>query len=498
METSVTESWFSLDPIPTTLAAIAIALFFYLHFRQQKQKCPNVFPVPGELPILGHSIILANNQNRLLEWLLGGTLLSKGRPWYFKVIGESPFVCISTPEAVQHVLQDNFDNYVKGTFFRSKFFELLGDGIFDVDGPEWSYQCMYFTSYFDLNLFSFLNDSVFVRHAQLVLDKIEGHANENKSFDLQDLFYRYTLESIGQIAYGIHLGCFDQEVVEFAVNFDTAQRIIMERVIDPLWNVRKHLKSIHPDERKLIQCVKNLDQFARNVIRERKDSEDLRDREDLLSRFMSLKDQDGRPLDETRLRDIVMSFVIAGRDTTANCLTWTFYELFKHPEVLEKLKQELDNATGGNEPTYEDVHEKVPYLHYVVKETLRLHPSVPKDVKTAVNDDVLPDGTIIKAGTNVVYMPWVMGRLENLWESPLEFRPERWESTTASHFKYTAFNAGPRLCLGMNMAYLEAQFLIAMIIQRFDIKILKDQPFDYQVTLTMPMKDGLWATATPR
>ncbi|EGD72898.1 hypothetical protein PTSG_04627 [Salpingoeca rosetta] len=485
-----------LDPVTTALAVVAVTLLV-LYLRQQRQRCPGVLPVPGHLPILGHSLVLAQNQERLLEWLLGGTLLSKGKPWFFKVLGEPPFVCISSPESVKHVLQDNFDNYIKGNFFRDKFYDLLGDGIFDVDGAEWSYQRKTASHLFSRKELKGFMTEVFVRHAHLVLDKIEAFANADKEFDMQDLFYRYTLESIGQIAYGIHLGCFDQDVVAFAVNFDEAQRIMMERVIDPLWHVRKHLKFLHPDERKLTRCVKALNDFATNVIAERRDTEDLRDREDLLSRFMSIKDEHGQPLDDTRLRDIIMSFVIAGRDTTANCLTWAFYELHKNPRVLNKLRAELDAATGGRDPTYEDINTKVPYLHYVVKETLRLHPSVPKDAKTAINDDVLPDGTAIKGGTNIVYMPWVMGRMEQLWENPLDFNPERWETTTATHFKYTAFNAGPRLCLGMNMAYLEAQFLLAMIVQRFDLKFA-DQSYQYQVTLTMPMKGGLRVKATAR
>eukprot|EP00043_Microstomoeca_roanoka_P025193 m.7910 g.7910 ORF g.7910 m.7910 type:complete len:494 (-) comp5332_c0_seq1:233-1714(-) len=488
----------TFDGVSAALAVVAVSLLLLLHFRQKRQRSPNVLSVPGELPIIGHSILLSRNQDRLLEWLLGGTLLAKGKPWYFKVIGQSPFVCISSPDSVKHVLQDNFDNYVKGDFFRDKFFELLGDGIFDVDGPEWSYQRKTASHLFSRKELKGFMTEVFVRHAHLVMDKVEGYANSGQPFDIQDLFYRYTLESIGQIAYGVHLGCFEKEVVEFAVNFDTAQRIIMERVVDPLWHVRKLLKALHPDERTLIQCVKNLDSFARSVIRERQESDDLRDREDLLSRFMALRDEQGNALDETRLRDVVMSFVIAGRDTTANCLTWVFYELFKNPDCCTKLQAAIDEVTQGDEPTYEAVHEKIPYVHHVVKETLRLHPSVPKDVKTAVNDDVLPDGTKIKAGTNVVYMPWVMGRLDELWEDALTFKPERWENTTATHFKYTAFNAGPRLCLGMNMAYLEAQFLIVMLLQKYNINVLPDQCFDYQVTLTMPMKHGLKVTATPR
>ncbi|EDQ89905.1 uncharacterized protein MONBRDRAFT_7625 [Monosiga brevicollis MX1] len=465
----------------------------------------------------------------LVSWVL---MTAHGSAWTVRaqIIGQAPYVCVLDPVVVKHVLQDNFDNYIKGRLFRDRFTELLGRGIFNADGPEWSYQRKTAAHLFKRReLSGFMTDfeapdphvlvcrpnttyltrlnvpwerilRVFSDHGRLVCQKLDEASRTGTVVDLQELFYRYTLESIGKIAFGVNLGCFENDRVEFAVNFDTAQRIIMERVLDPAWEIRRWFNFIHPDEIELRRCVKKLDGIAHGIIQDRRKIGDLSDREDLLSRFMAVKDEQGKPLDDERLRDVVMSFVIAGRDTTANCLSWVFYELHQHPEVFAKLKKEVDTVLDGAEPTHDLVHSGMPYLHAVVKETLRLHPSVPKDGKVAVKDDVLPDGTVIKAGTIVIYLPWVMGRMESLWEDATRFNPERWlnQTTEPSHFQYTAFNAGPRLCLGMHMAYIEAKLLVAMLVQRFDFEVKPNQEFTYTVTLTMPLKNGLLVTPTKR
>lgn len=183
------------------------------------------------------------------------------------------------------------------------------------------------------------------------------------------------------------------------------------------------------------------------MIEQRRRDGDADQREDLLSRFMALRDESGEPLSDSDLRDVVMSFIIAGRDTTANMLTWTFFELSRQPAIAAKLRAQLDAALPDRQPpTYSDISEQnLPYAHAVVQETLRLHPSVPKDGKTAVRRDVLPNGVVVPAASVVLYFPWGMGRMPSLWGADAcQYRPERWlEGAPApSDFKYIAFNAG--------------------------------------------------------
>jgi hypothetical protein len=161
-------------------------------------------------------------------------------------------------------------------------------------------------------------------------------------------------------------------------------------------------------------------------------------RADLLTFFLQQQEKEfekRQPTDEERsakeqyLIDIVLNFIIAGRDTTASTLSWATHECLEHPDEMAILIDELDTVLEGREPTYEDIFERLPKLRMFLNESLRLHPPVPKDAKTSVEDDTLPDGTFVPAGTMMVYVPYVMGRDTGIWgEDAAEFRPMRWET----------------------------------------------------------------------
>ena len=147
------------------------------------------------------------------------------------------------------------------------------------------------------------------------------------------------------------------------------------------------------------KCIKTIREYSQQIIRDRR-AVDTSMKSDLLSRFMDLKDSDGNDLyTDENLQDMVLNFLIAGRDTTAQALSWTFYLLHLNPRVLNVLLKEIDEVLGDKLiPTY-DQCKTMKYANAVFHETLRLYPSVPKNAKEALNDDVLPNGTVIKKGT---------------------------------------------------------------------------------------------------
>jgi len=213
---------------------------------------------------------------------------------------------------------------------------------------------------------------------------------------------------------------------------------------------------------------------------------------------------------DSYLRDVIMNFMIAGRDTTANALTWTFHLLSQHPECLAKMREELAGLglKSGDAPTWENL-KAMKYTEAVIKETLRLYPSVPRDPKMAVRDDTLPDGTVVRAGQFVVYLPHSQGRLNSLWGKeagfPYDaevFYPDRWmdESFRPNNFYYPVFQAGPRTCLGKDMALLEAKTLTAMLALAFDFQPREGQPKHPKVhnSVTCPLSGGLWGSMVPR
>lgn len=218
---------------------------------------------------------------------------------------------------------------------------------------------------------------------------------------------------------------------------------------------------------------------------------------------------------DKELRDIVLNFIIAGRDTTACALSWTLYELSSAPAVVARLRDEFDavfaEALAGDAATAAErleaawSYEKVAELKYaqaVSLEVLRLHPSVAKDIKWAREDDVLPDGTRVPAGCAIVYSPYAMGRDPRIWAEPLAFRPERFleggEASAKGMYEYPTFNAGPRLCLGKPLALMETRLVTAMLLHAFDVSLATPHAGGYQSTVVLPMRPGLMVHLEPR
>ena len=338
----------------------------------------------------------------------------------------------------------------------------------------------------------------------------------------QDMFARYTLESISKIAFGTSLGAITSDSLDLATclrddnitgstfgkAFDQAQTAAVWRFLWPFWKLRRMFGT--PIERNLSLAVDVVNKYAHDLIKSRRE-QDLTGKLDVLSWFMNLRDDNGEPYSDEYLRDVIMNFMIAGRDTTANALTWTFHMLTQNPECVTKLREELDSlgiGSPGSAPTAAQL-KSMKYTEAVVKETLRLYPSVPRELKLCVKDDTLPDGTSIKAGQVASYMPYCQGRVEKLWGKEAgfphdaeTFYPERWldEDFKPNAFYYPVFQAGLRTCMGKDMALMEAKTATAMLVASFDIKPVPGHPSnpDIQNSVTCPMEGGLHCVMTPR
>jgi len=266
---------------------------------------------------------------------------------------------------------------------------------------------------------------------------------------------------------------------------------MVDRLVGPLWRFQRYFnRFIYPvfsKERKIAEALAIMDQFAARVIAERKKDKNAKN---LVARFIDDAKEKGEELSDKFLRDLVLNFLIAGRETTACGLSWMMYLLCLNPEVEEKMYQEVKNITDFSF----DVAKDLEYTEACLLETLRLYPSVPFEFKTCVKDDTLPNGVKVPKGAIVIYSPYVWGRNEKLWPDPFAFKPERWlgEEGKHSQYKYVTFNAGPRLCLGKHVALLEGKLLAAMIVQRFKLKLVKNpKDITYQFSITLPIKGGL-------
>jgi cytochrome P450 len=233
------------------------------------------------------------------------------------------------------------------------------------------------------------------------------------------------------LAFGVNVGCLDsRDAPPFAYAFDRANVLTASRFFDIFWQLKRMFGV--GCEKELASHLKTINDYVYDIITQRKkESENnLETKQDFLSRFLQIRDEKGESPSDQYLRDMIVNFMLAGRDTTASGLSWTIFHLFQHPHVVERAREEIASfvSPSSNEivkPTYDQLKDMV-YLHAIFSEAIRLHPPVPSDGKTAREDDVLPSGTVVKAGYMVSFMPYSMGRLPDLWENPLEFRPERW------------------------------------------------------------------------
>ncbi|XP_022762469.1 cytochrome P450 86B1 [Durio zibethinus] len=487
---------------------LSLIIFITINSLRQKRRYGlPVWPFLGMLPSL-----VSGLQSDMYEWISdilcqqNGTFKFKG-PWF------SSLNCVVTadPRNLEHLLKTKFSVFPKGPYFRDTVRDLLGDGIFSADDDTWQRQRKTASIEFHSAKFRQLTiDSLLeLVHARL-LPVLENAVNKSISIDLQDVLLRLTFDNVCMIAFGVDPGCLRPGLPEipFARAFEDATEATLLRFVTPtcIWKTMRFLDL--GTEKKLKRSIKGVDQFAEEVIRTRKkelslQTEEKKQRSDLLTVFMRLKDEQGKPFSDKFLRDICVNFILAGRDTSSVALSWFFWLLEKNPMVEEKILEEIcriinERQEMQNGPLIFRAEEikKMDYLQAALSEALRLYPSVPVDHKEVVEDEVFPDGTVLKKGTKVIYAIYAMGRMEAIWGKDCrEYKPERWlrdgRYMSESAYKFTAFNGGPRLCLGKDFAYYQMKFAAASIIYRYRVKVVKDHLVAPKLALTMYMKHGL-------
>ncbi|XP_057869136.2 cytochrome P450 94A2-like [Cryptomeria japonica] len=288
-----------------------------------------------------------------------------------------------------------------------------------------------------------------------------------------------------------------------AKNFDDATEISADRfyfVVPLSWRVKRMLNI--GSEKCLREAIKLVNEFALDVVSSRRKeiskNGGLPEREDLLSRFMAplLNNTDELGIDyqsesekqssdtmDTFLKEMVVSFLLAGRDMTSAALTWIFWLLSSHQRVEEAIHTEILNILSKRLETPPADEEGIcfsfelkdmQYLHAALCESMRLYPPMPGDAKLASKDDILPDGFCVRKGWNMSYSSYAMGRMENIWGSDcLLFKPERWlkngEFVGENPYKFPIFHVGPRVCLGKEMAFIQMKSIVASIIHSFHL-----------------------------
>ncbi|CAN1308309.1 Cytochrome P450 704C1 [Linum perenne] len=490
----------------------ALAFFFFLLslfpllMRNNTNQKKKYHPIGGTV---FHQLI---NFNRLHHYM---TDLAAKHSTY-RLLG--PFrteVYTSDPANVEFILKTNFEKYGKGGHNYNNLRDLLGDGIFTVDGDKWRQQRKISSHEFSTKVLRDFSSVVFRRNVAKLADIISLAAQSGHSMDIQDLFMKSTLDSIFKVAFGVELDSMcgsNDEGTKFSQAFDDASAMTLWRYVDVFWKVKKLLNI--GSEAALKKNVKIVDDFVYKLI---KNKIELMQRPASSDDSSSLKKDDILEAsdDPTYLRDIILNFVIAGKDTTAATLSWFIYMMCKHPDIQDKVSEEIMEATEGKKFSgfrefaesvgREETLERLQYVHAAITETLRLYPAVPVDAKVCLSDDTLPDGYSVRKGDMVAYQPYAMGRMKFIWGDDCEeYKPERWLNQDGifqpqSPFKFTAFQAGPRICLGREFAYRQMKIFVAVLIGSFIFKLSDEtKPVNYRTMINLHVDGGLHVTATHR
>ncbi|XP_074579196.1 cytochrome P450 94C1-like [Curcuma longa] len=393
----------------------------------------------------------------------------------------------ANPANVEYMLQTRFVNFPKGKHFAAVLGDLLGHGIFNVDGDAWRFQRkMASLAVGSVSVRAYAAGVIDEEIARGVTQRLCSVADNGGAVDLQCLFRRFAFDTICRISFGLERGSLEVSVPmdEFVAAFDTASRLSAMRGAawaPVVWKLKRLLNI--GSERELRRAVGMINALAKEVIRQRRKL-GYAAGHDLLSRFMrSVED------DDEYLRDIVVSFLLAGRDTIASGLTGFFLLLTRNPRAAALVRKEINAGSGRD------------YVMAAIHESLRLFPPVQFDSKWCTDDDVLPDGTFVRKGTRVTYHPYAMGRMESIWGADCgEFLPERWlhgdqpAFASESLFKFPVFQAGSRVCLGKELALMEMKKVVVAVLGQFDVEVVDaNRPVKFAPGLTTTFSGGVWA-----
>ncbi|CAA6666573.1 unnamed protein product [Spirodela intermedia] len=479
-----------MDTAAALLVLSAIAAYvIWFSYLSRTLKGPRVWPILGSLPGL------VQNCHRMHDWIAENLRASGGtyQTCIFAVPGLARRQGIVTvtcdPRNVEHVLKLRFENYPKGPTWHAVFHDLLGDGIFNSDGDTWRFQRKTAALEFTTRT---------LRQAMVRWGR--GLAGSPPTADLRQHLRSGLRQGPETLSPGLPEN-------GFAAAFDRATEATLHRFIIPefMWRLKKWLRL--GMEVTLSRSLSHVDDYLSKVIAGRK--LELARAGGPHRMTTSSPGSCARATTPTSSSSTSPSTSSSPEGTpppsrSAGSSTSSSRTPRRGEDPLRDLRRprrnpgEDDPAKWVEEPLAFEEVDKLIYLKAALSETLRLYPSVPEDSKHVMADDVLPDGTFVPAGSSITYSIYSTGRMKFIWgEDCMEFRPERWLTADGKRFdsqdsfKFVAFNAGPRICLGKDLAYLQMKSIAAAVLLRHRLTVAPGHRVEQKMSLTLFMKHGL-------
>ena len=389
------------------------------------------------------------------------------------------------PDDIESLLTTNAKSYRKARSLRSPFFyRLVGNGLVTSEGEFWRRQRRLAQPAFHRQRISSYGD-VMVQYAERAIANWKAGEKRDLARDMT----RLTLEIVVKTLFNSdvsndadHIG----EILSSLVKPFASQATLK-------WILDNRLPT--PEHRRYFNAVSEIDRIVFRIIAERRASGS--DEGDLLSMLLEAQDDDGTQMSDAQLRDEVMTLFLAGHETTALALSWSWYLLATHPDVEQKFHAELAEVLGGRTPTVSDL-PKLKYSEMIAKETMRLYPPAYAVGREAIEETEI-GGYRVPKGTQLFAFQWVTHRDPRYFEEPDEFIPERWEnSEQIPKYAYFPFGAGPRQCIGNYFAMMEVVLLLATIGQRFRFTLDPEHKVEVLPVLSLRPKNGIKVIIEPR
>jgi len=393
------------------------------------------------------------------------------------------------PDDIRHIVQDNHDNYTKNNIDYRLLKGGLGEGLLTSDGPYWLSQRRLLQPMFLRERITELG-ALMVDEANRLVEEWKPRAHSGKSFDAAVDMTRVTLAIVSRAMLSTDISQHARIIGESLTTMNEAMAQAGLSALLPFLPTRTN--------RRIRAAKRALDAVIWKIIAERRASADQPD--DLLGLLLAARDREtGRPLSDTQVRDEVATFLLAGHETTANALSWTWYLLGRNPHAEAKLHAELDEVLRGRAPEVKDL-PRLRYAAMVIEESLRLYPPAWAFSRSNIDDDEL-SGYRIRRGSLIYISQYVTHRHPGFWEEPDRFDPERFTPERCAmrpKYAYFPFGGGPRACIGSQFALTEAALILCTLAQRYSLKIVRHHPVEMQPLVTLRPRYGIKVIAQPR
>ncbi len=395
-------------------------------------------------------------------------------------LGPMEVTLLSHPDLVEDVLVTRSKLWQKDRYLQTTLRPVLGDGLLSSEGDFWRRQRR-------LAQPAFHRDRI-ATYADIMVDHASRLATRWRDGDVRDVhkdMMHLTLDIVAATLFGVNVG-------DHAEDVGSALEAVLAVVSNPLEIFFPFWKKLPtPGRRRFDRAVVKLDSIIYGVIDQRRKSGEG-ETSDLLSMLLHARDEDGSRMSDRQLRDECMTLFLAGHETTALNLSWTWLLLSQHPHVDAKLARELDEVLGDRPATMADV-PNLRYASHVIAESLRMYPPAWSMGREA-RDDLEVGGYPVPRGGQVWFCPWAIQRDERWFTAPDEFRPERWDGDLAKRlhrYAYFPFGGGPRFCIGQAFAQMEAVLLLATLARAFRVHVLPTPRPIPEPSVTLRPKNGL-------